>query len=77
MSQEFKKAVSLTPSTPSESSSAPVYLSEKVKMKQARSEAKRKARQKSSTTKSKRNPNVALQQKWLKSLVQELGEQSL
>ncbi|EPB90321.1 hypothetical protein HMPREF1544_02846 [Mucor circinelloides 1006PhL] len=67
MSQEFKKAVSLTPSTPSESSSAPVYLSEKVKMKQARSEAKRKARQKSSTTKSKRNPNVALQQKWLKS----------
>jgi hypothetical protein len=31
-------------------------------MKQARSEAKRKARQKSSTTKSKNNPNVATEE---------------
>ncbi|CEP10621.1 hypothetical protein [Parasitella parasitica] len=62
MTQEFKKAVSLTPSSPSESSSAPVYLSEKIKMKQARSEAKRKARQKSPSTKSKRNPNVATEE---------------
>ncbi|KAI7906309.1 uncharacterized protein BX663DRAFT_557996 [Cokeromyces recurvatus] len=44
--------------TPSESSSTPVHLSEKVKMKQARSEAKRKARQESSTSESKRKPSV-------------------
>ncbi|KAI7902893.1 uncharacterized protein BX663DRAFT_486188 [Cokeromyces recurvatus] len=50
MIQEFEKVVSLTPSALSESSSTPVHLSEKVKMKQARSEVKRKARQESSTT---------------------------
>ncbi|KAG2177978.1 hypothetical protein INT43_003231, partial [Umbelopsis isabellina] len=51
--------VSSTPSTPTESSSTPVHLFEKIKMKQARSEAKRMGRQESSTPNSKRQPRVA------------------
>ncbi|KAI9481556.1 MAG: hypothetical protein EXX96DRAFT_650016 [Benjaminiella poitrasii] len=59
LSLQFEKVVSLTPSTPTESSSTPVHLSEKVKMKQARSAAKRMARQESFTSESKRKPRAA------------------
>ncbi|KAI9473805.1 MAG: hypothetical protein EXX96DRAFT_610687 [Benjaminiella poitrasii] len=59
LSLQFEKVVSPTPSTPTESSSAPVHLSEKVKMKQARSTAKRMARQEPFTSESKRKPRVA------------------
>ncbi|KAI8645950.1 hypothetical protein BD408DRAFT_429113 [Parasitella parasitica] len=62
MTQEFEKAISLTPSTPTESTSTPVHLSERVRMKQMRSEAKRKTRQESSASEPKRNPVVAAEE---------------
>ncbi|KAI8989427.1 hypothetical protein BDB01DRAFT_895271 [Pilobolus umbonatus] len=59
MSQEFDRTLSLTPSTPSEFTSTLVHLSDKVRMRKLRSEAKIKARQESSTSKPSKSLIIA------------------